>query len=228
MRVYRLDKIVLRISNNAEKFLSGLTTNTLDRPRNAFVNMHGRIIATFDQTKSGDDQFLIVLDAAIQANLTSHIQKYLMLNKTLAEPTDHRVYFDLDHAYRLEADEYVIAQKAGQMILTQRELEVNVSEDEFTLFRLKNNIPLLGVDYHKDEFLLNVDDSELVSYTKGCFLGQEPIAKVHNRSKPTRKLVVRAEEEVIAEERIKLTSMIRDGQAGKTIGFIFVSNRPAP
>ena len=227
MRVYRLDKIVLRISGNAEKFLSGLTTNTLDRPRNAFVNLHGRVIATFDQVRSGDDEFLLVLDAAFQANLTSHIQKFLMLNKTTAEPTDRRVYFDLDRAYRPAAGDYVISQRTGQMILTPNELDVNITEDEFTLFRLKNSIPLLGVDYQKDEFLLNVDEHEFVSYTKGCFLGQEPIAKVHNRSKPTRKLVVRAEDELTAEEKSKMTSVFKDPQTGKTLGFVFVSNREA-
>jgi tRNA-modifying protein YgfZ len=225
MRIYRLDKIVLRISQNAEKFLSGLTTNTLDRPRNAFVNLHGRLIATFDQIKSNDDEYLIVVDAAVQANLTSHIQRYLMLNKTLAEPTDHRVYFDLNGAYPRASDDYVIPQRAGQMVLTHKELEVNVTEEEFTLFRLQNNIPLMGTDYNKDEFLLNIDDTELVSYTKGCFLGQEPIAKVHNRSKPTRKLVVRSEDALAEEEKAKLTSKMQDGQAGKALGFIFVSNR---
>jgi folate-binding protein YgfZ len=225
MRLYRLDKIVLRISNNAERFLGGLTANTLERPHNAFVNMHGRIIATFDQIKTGSDEYLIVVDAAVQANLTSHIQKFLMLNKTLAEFTDRRVYFDLDKAYRPADGEYLIGQRAGQMVLTPHELDAGVSEEEFTLFRLKNNIPFLGVDYKKDEFLLNVDENEFVSYTKGCFLGQEPIAKVHNRSKPTRKLAVRTTDEVTPEEKDKMTSVTVDPQSGKTLGFVFVSNR---
>jgi folate-binding protein YgfZ len=227
MRLYRLDKIVLRIANNAERFLNGLTSNALDRPRNAFVNQHGRIIATFDELKTGDDEYLIVVDAVVQANLTSHIQKFLMLNKTSAEVTDRRVYFDLDGSCRSGSDDFVIAQRAGHMVLTHQELDVNVTEEEFTLFRLKNNIPLLGIDYQKDEFLLNVDEQEFVSYTKGCFLGQEPIAKVHNRSKPTRKLVVKAEEEIAAHERTKMTSVMRDPATGQNLGFVFVSNREA-
>jgi folate-binding protein YgfZ len=222
--VYRLDKSVLRISNNAERFLNGLTANALDRPRNAFVNQHGRIIATFDQIKTGADEYLIVVDAALQANLTSHVQKFLMLNKTLAESTDLRVYFDLENSYKTVQGEYAIPQRAGQMILTHQELEI-VTEDEFTLFRLKNNIPLMGIDYQKDEFLLNVDEHEFVSYTKGCFLGQEPIAKVHNRSKPTRKLAVRKADEVSPEEKEKMTSIAVEPETGRTFGFVFVSNR---
>jgi folate-binding protein YgfZ len=224
MKLYRLDKIVLRISNNAERFLNGLTANALDRPRNAFVNQHGRIIATFDQIKTGADEYHIVVDASTQANLTSHIQKFLMLNKTLAEASDLRVYFDLEGFYTAASGEHVIPQRAGQIVLSHQELEV-VSEDEFTLFRLKNDLPLMGVDYQKDEFLLNVHEHEFVSYTKGCFLGQEPIAKVHNRSKPTRKLVVRAQDEVPSEDVAKMTSTLKDPHTGKTLGFVFVSNR---
>jgi len=225
MRIYRLDKIVFRVANNTEKFLNGLTTNALDRPRSAFVNMHGRIIATFDQIRTGDDEFMMVVDASTQANLTSHIQKFLTLNKTIAESTDRRVYFDLDNAYRPHEGEYVIPQKTGQMILTPKELDVNVSEDEFTLFRLKNTIPLMGADFQKDEFLLNVDEHEFVSYTKGCFLGQEPIAKVHNRAKPVRKLVVRSIDDVTDEEKAKMTSLVLDPQLGKMLGFVYVPNK---
>ena len=71
----------------------------------------------------------------------------------------------------------------------------SVGDDEFTLFRLKHHVPLMGVDYQAEEFILNVDEYAYVSYTKGCFLGQEPVAKVHNRAQPSRRLVVQFEDE---------------------------------
>ncbi len=221
MQIYRLDKIILRVSNNAERFFNGLASNTLDKPRNAFVNQHGRIIATFDQAKVGDDAFLIVLEPFALDALMAHVQKFLMLNKTIAEKTDLKVHFDLEGTYAVGQGEYAIPQRAGQMVITSKDLKSNVSDDEFTLFRLQNNIPLYGVDYQKDEFLLNVDENEFVSYTKGCFLGQEPIAKVHNRSKPTRKLAVAYEDELTGELKAKMTSRIKDPQTGKIFGFVF-------
>jgi folate-binding Fe-S cluster repair protein YgfZ len=73
--------------------------------------------------------------------------------------------------------------------------------------------------------LLNVSEREdLVSFTKGCFLGQEPISKVHNRSKPTWKLVVKSAEDCPPEERSKMTSQAIDPQTKKTRGFVFVKN----
>lgn len=223
MKFYRLNKIVLRIHNNAERFLNGLTSNALDAPRNAFLTQHGRIIATFDQIKISDGEFLITFERSALEVLMQHIKKFLMLNKTTAEPASLNVYFDLDGSYAVGPEEYRIPQKAGAIIFTSKELPVNVFDEEFTLFRLKNNIALHGVDY-KDELLLNIDEHEHVSYTKGCFLGQEPIAKVHNRSKPTWKLVVRVEDDLTQEEKIKMTSKVKDPQSGKVTGFVFVRN----
>lgn len=223
MRLFALNKAVFRISGNAERFLNGLTSNTLDKPRNAFLNQHGRIIATFDQVRTGADEFLIIIEPFAVDALTLHIKKFLMLNKTTAEQASFNVYFDLDGSFKPSAEEYVIPQRAGQMIIARQKLQANVSDEDFVLFRLENSIPMHGVDY-TDELLLNVDEYEHVSYTKGCFLGQEPIAKVHNRSKPTWKLVARPEDELTEDERIKMTSKITDPRSGKTMGFVFVKN----
>jgi len=224
MKLYRLDRNILRISNNAQRFLGGLTSNTLDAPRNAFLNQHGRVIATFDQVKTGDDEFLIVVERFALEALMRHVKKFILLNKTIAEPAPVNVYFDLDASHTAGPDECKIAQKTGQMIITPKELTANVSDEEFTLFRLKNNIAVHGLDY-TDELLLNVDEYEHVSYTKGCFLGQEPIAKVHNRSKPTWRLVVRCEDELTEGENLKMTSKSLDSQSGKIMGFVFIKNQ---
>ena len=223
MKNFKLDRTVLRIRSNAAHFLNGLTSNTLDKPRNAFLNQYGRIIATFDQIQTGDDEFLIVLEPFALDALLNHIKKFLMLSKTTVEPTALNVYFDLEGSYKTGQGEYAVAQKVGQMVITPQKFFADVSAEEFTLFRLKKNIPLHGVDY-TDELLLNIDEYEHVSYTKGCFLGQEPIAKVHNRSKPTWKLVARFEDQLTPEEQAKMTSKVRDPQTGKIIGFAFIKN----
>ncbi|MBF0490848.1 MAG: hypothetical protein HQL15_09620, partial [Candidatus Omnitrophica bacterium] len=85
-------------------------------------------------------------------------------------------------------------------------------------------LPVMGVDYQADDFVLNIDEHTFVSYTKGCFLGQEPVAKVHHRSKPTKKLIVKAEAECTPEERLIMTSRITDPQTGVLRGFVFVKN----
>ena len=215
--------MVLSVKGNAEKFLQGLTSNTLEAPRNAFVNLHGRIIATFDQARGGDDEFLLVIAPSAWEALRAHTEKFAKLNKTLIAPTALNAYFDLGGDHPVSEGEYTIAQNAGRTILTARVIASGISSDAFTLFRLQNNIPLHGVDY-KDDFILNVHENDFVSYTKGCFLGQEPVAKVHNRSKPTWQLAVRFEDELSEEEKAKMTSKISDPKTGRALGFVFVKN----
>ena len=208
MKLYRLNKIVLNFKNNAAQILNGLTSNEMDKPRNAFLNIHGRIIATFDQFKVSDDEVTVILEEKYVDLTLEHLDRYLRLGGVKVEKLNRNVYFDLEK---------------GQPIVTIEESRPNVTEDEFTLFRLCHHIPLQGVDY-TDEFILNVSDKDFVSFTKGCFLGQEPVAKVHNRSKPSWKLVVKSENDCTDEELPKLTSKVLDPETGKWMGFVFVRN----
>ena len=223
MRIYQLSKVVLSVKNNPAKFLNGITANTLDKPQNAFVDFHGKIVATFDQVQGGPDEHLIVMEQAFLDSLMRHLERYIMLSKAVVKKTSTRVYFDLDGSYTRGAEEFLIPQQKGQLVLTKKDLPGSVTAEEFTLFRLKNNIPFHGIDYQND-FLLNVDEERSVSFIKGCFLGQEFLSKVHSRSKPSWKLVVKAEEDYNSEEKQKMTSKTRDPETGKTIGFVFTSN----
>jgi folate-binding protein YgfZ len=224
MRIYHLNKVVLKAAPRAERFLNGLTSNAMDQPRSAFLNVNGRIVATFDQHRIDEDQVLLVVEAAFVDGVLLHLERYARLSGVKVERlAGTRVYFDLDNDYQLSEDEYRIPQKKGQLILSRRCLTSTVAEEEFTLFRLSHSIPLLGVDYQKDEFLLNVSEQDFVSYVKGCFLGQEPIAKVYHRCKPTWRLIVRTAGEETREARGEMTSRFVD-EAGSVKGFVFVRN----
>lgn len=223
MKIYPLDKIVLNVQNNAVRFLNGLTSNAMEQPQNAFLNIHGRIIAAFDQVTISEEQVLLVVQKAFQNEVLEHLGKFARIGGVIVESRGDRVYFDLTGEYSPEPAEYAIPQRSGKVILTSKILDQTVSDEEFTLFRVKNRIPVQGIDY-RDEFVLNVDEERLVSFAKGCFLGQEPVSKVHNRSKPTWKLAVCFEDELDDERKEKITSKVRDPQSGRTLGFVFVKN----
>lgn len=225
MKIYRLDKVVLAFRNNPVQFLKGISSNTIDQPKNAFLDMHGRIVATFDQLKVNDDVVLVVIEKKFYEPLLQHLDRYIRISKAEVTREDYRVYYDFGETVPIENGDFVISQRSGQLLITPKELPNSVSEEEFTLFRVQNNIPLQGVDYH-DEMLLNVDEAEMVSFTKGCFLGQELIAKVHNRSHPPRKLVVKFEDECDDTQKTAMTSKVKVPQTGRMLGFVFVNNRP--
>ena len=207
MRLYKLPEIVLSIKGNAAGFLNGISSNTLDAPLNAFLNQHGRIIATFRQHKISNDEFLIGVPSMAVDNLLKHLERYVKLSHVGISPSRLKTHIDLDFA---------------QTVWTAEDQANSISESEFNLFRLDHRIPLMGIDYQPDEFILNVHEYDYVSYTKGCFLGQEPVAKVHNRSKPTRQLIAAFENQCTAEESAKMTSKILDPQTNRLKGFVFV------
>lgn len=223
MGIYKTDKKVLEVRNNASAFLNGITSNTMGAPRNAFLNIHGRIIAVFDQTKVDEDTYWLIMENNCLQPVISHISRYAALSNAQVEELARKVYFDLDNSYSLQPDERAVEQKQGRLIISPRELNADVSEEEFKLFRLRHGIPRQGEDFH-DEMILNVSVNEFVSFTKGCYLGQEPVSKVYNRSRPTWKLVVKKEKECNEAERQKMTSRCVDPESGETSGFVFVKN----
>jgi len=219
--LYKLNKSVLSIKSNPAEFLNGLTSNTLDRPQNAFLNIHGRIIATFEQVKISDDEMWIVLATPYVEDLMNHLDRYIKLAGVKISQLQKYVYFSLGAESTTTPGVVVDLQKAGCFLITDTESKASVPEAEFTLFRLKNNIPLQGIDF-TNEFILNVSETEYVSFTKGCFLGQEPVSKVHNRSKPTWRLTACYEDECEAQARAKMTSKVLDPKGNRVLGFTFI------
>ncbi len=190
----------------------------------AFVNLQGRIVAVFFQKMTGPDEALLVFGRPFALRAQAHLQKYLTLaGAEFSERNELNVYFDLEGPATVPAGVVAIRLEKGAVLLSGTELPVSVTEAEFRLFRLKNNLPLQGPDYD-EELLLNIDETQAVSFTKGCYLGQEIIARVHYRSHPPKKLIVTAEEDLPAAEKSRLTSKSPDPVSGKTLGFILLPN----
>ncbi len=210
MRLHKLNRTVIKVQGDGVKFLNGLTSNSLDQMQNAFLNLHGRIISTFFQKQVSAEEFLIAVPPEAVDPLLAHLDRYARLSGVKLVPTDMKTYFDLD--------------AKDPLLITDEQLPSSVTEEEFTHFRLANDLPLMGVDYQADEFILNVSEHAQVSYAKGCFLGQEPVAKVHSRAKPARKLVVRYADELTEEEQGRMSSKAQDPKSGRIMGFVFVKN----
>jgi len=208
MRLYKLPDTVLSIKGNAGDFLNGITSNTLDAPLNAFLNQHGRIIATIRQQRISDDEYLVSVPSLAADSLLKHLERYAKLSRVSITPSAQSAGINLDTL---------------QTVIVSKTIVNSISPEEFVLFRLEHNIPLMGVDYQADEFILNVHEVDYVSYTKGCFLGQEPVAKVHNRAHPVRQLVVQFEDQCTSQQAMAMTSRGPDPQSGRIKGFIFSS-----
>lgn len=63
-----------------------------------------------------------------------------------------------------------------------------IGEEAHNILRLEAGIPRYGVDFTDDNLLLEVDIEESVSFTKGCYLGQEVVERIRSRGHVNKKL----------------------------------------
>jgi folate-binding protein YgfZ len=64
-----------------------------------------------------------------------------------------------------------------------------VGEDAHNILRIEAGVPRFGIDFTEDNLLLEVGLDHAVSFTKGCYLGQEVVERIRSRGHVNRKLV---------------------------------------
>ncbi len=63
-----------------------------------------------------------------------------------------------------------------------------VGEDALLVVRLEHGVPRFGADFTEDNLPQETGREDAVSYTKGCYLGQEVVARLHYRGQASRQL----------------------------------------
>ena len=169
-----------------------------DAPQNAFLNIHGRIIATFEQLEVHPDEYLILVENSFVNDILDHVRSIYKVGRCSPAASERTiVYHDLDRELLpFKKMMRLLILEAGRLVISNRESRSNGYWRKSTYgIDWEITVFLFRVLIITDEMLLNVSTTDYVSFTKGCFLGQEPISKVYNRSKPTWRLVVKSENE---------------------------------
>ena len=58
---------------------------------------------------------------------------------------------------------------------------VKLSDELYEVLRIENGVPLYGVDADESTIVPELGIENLISYQKGCYIGQEIIARIHFR-----------------------------------------------
>jgi folate-binding protein YgfZ len=64
-----------------------------------------------------------------------------------------------------------------------------VGEQAHNVLRIEAGVPRYGIDFSEDNLLLEVGIDHAVSFTKGCYLGQEVVERIRSRGHVNKKLV---------------------------------------
>lgn len=119
----------------------------------------------------------------------------------------------------LESYDLLFPAKNYQNVLQELSQKENLHKMSFTTYdilRLEAGIPLFGIDFDETTLLLELGE-DAVSYTKGCYIGQEVVARIKNLAKgitPKKLVKLQIEGEEAFEKNTEIYSQ------DKKIGFL--------
>ncbi|MEY8715031.1 folate-binding protein YgfZ [Francisella philomiragia] len=170
------------------KFLQGLVTSDLTKLSDdnnllmtTFANLKGRIISLCFVKYVSSQKLLLSVEQTVIDNLLSWLKKYGMFSKvSFAVNEDYSLFFT-DNGF-LNHD-----------ILVKDALKSEIAYKQIQKINILNKLAIID-QANVEKFLpaeLDLDNiKKVVSYTKGCYMGQEVIARMHYKAKLKKELAV--------------------------------------
>ncbi len=163
------DYLQRMVSNDVAALANGETCNAL------LLTAKARIIAPLRIVRRASDDFLILTEPELGDVVRSQLLRTRFAAKAEIEPEEHESWLVL----------------GGDEVLDERPTGEEASEEEFERWRVESGIPRWGREL--DDSILPAEaglEDTHISFSKGCYPGQEPIARQHYRGKVNRRLRV--------------------------------------
>jgi tRNA-modifying protein YgfZ len=234
--VAKLDRGYVEVSGpDSEDFLERMLSNEIasievgaDARPALLLTPKGRIIAPLRVVREKDDGFLLITDAAELAGPAADaLRRARFASKCEIKvlPWDGHVHFGADLGSRairntdFGVDAFETWNPRAVMPSTVRDA------GELEGLRIRAGTPAWGKEL--DESVLPAEaglDATHISFTKGCYPGQEPIARLHHRGHVNRKLRVLAVEaaepgaDILWNE--KVVGRITSAAPGHALGYV--------
>jgi folate-binding protein YgfZ len=184
-----------------------------------------RVIAPLVVLRRGQQDFLLLTEPELGERVRAELMRSRFATKVEIEPEEHtsHVVFGGDG---IETGDY--GEPAAEVL--DATLEPTVSAGELELLRIRAGTPAWGKEI--DDRVLPAEaglTERAVSFTKGCYPGQEPIARLHYRGHANRGLRVlelaelpAPETELVYEGKKvgRVTSAVRDGDRVIALAYV--------
>ncbi|HMO81445.1 MAG TPA: glycine cleavage T C-terminal barrel domain-containing protein [Pyrinomonadaceae bacterium] len=193
----------------AVQFLDGMITNDMKTLEDggqmlaAFPNAQGRLLALVRVLRQGD-RFLIETEEATREAVFNNLFKFTFAGDFFVEDlSDKFRFFEIfgEVAKNHEDQEglvfstgrnpgiFVPASAADDFRSELNEKNVvEISGELYETLRVESGIPKYGVDMDETTIVPEIGLDGLISYTKGCYIGQEIIARIHFRGHVAKQL----------------------------------------
>ena len=247
--------LIVVAGGEAVQFLDGLITNDVktladgEEMRAAFPNAKGRLLAVVGVRRTGE-KFLFETEVETYQKIFENLFRFTYAGDFFVEDLSERFVcysffgeskdsgFEDAEAFVINKKQFIPADKAEEF---EKELTgkgfVEIDDELYETLRIEAGIPHYGVDMDEETVVPETGLENMISYNKGCYIGQEVIARIHFRGKVAKELkgLVFEDEnpEIRPKDEIKssddknagfITSIIYSPKLGKTIALGYVRN----
>ncbi|HYZ79397.1 MAG TPA: hypothetical protein VE596_18700 [Gaiellaceae bacterium] len=216
MRFAARPRSYLRVAGpDAEDYLQRMLSNDVaalsvgERCDALLLTAKSRVIAPLRALRRGPDDFLLLTEPELGERVRAELVRFRFAAKAEIEPEEHESWVVL----------------GGDEVLDERPDGEEVGEEELERWRIEAGIPRWG--HEIDDSILPAEaglTETHVSFTKGCYPGQEPIARLHYRGKVNRRLrrleveTATPGDEILWNEKVvgRVTSVV----PGRALGYV--------
>jgi folate-binding protein YgfZ len=173
------DYLQRMVSNDVEALAPGEACPAL------LLTAKARVIAPLVVLRRADDDFLVLTEPGLGDVVRAHLTRMRLRARCEVEPEEHESVLVFGGAEGFATD-WPRAREALDSALAP-----TLSAEELELWRIQSGVPRWA--HEIDDRILPAEaglDASHVSFSKGCYPGQEPVARLHFRGHPNRALRV--------------------------------------
>ena len=181
-RVTSRPRAFVRVAGpDAEDFLQRMVSNDVaalavgEMCEALLLTPKARIIAPLRVLRRADDDFLVLTEPELGETVRTQLLRARFAAKAEVEQEEHESWLVL----------------GGEEVVDERPAGEEVAGEDVERWRIESGIPRWGAEL--DDSILPAEaglEQTHISFSKGCYPGQEPIARQHYRGKVNRRLRV--------------------------------------
>jgi len=174
--VVRRPRAFIRVAGpDAEDFLQRMVSNDVAAADcdALLLTAKARLIAPLRIVRRAADDFLVLTEPDLGDVVRAQLLRARFAAKVEIEPERHESWLVL----------------GGEEVLDERPAGDEASDEDFERWRIEAGVPRWGAEL--DDRVLPAEaglERTHISFSKGCYPGQEPIARQHHRGKVNRRL----------------------------------------
>jgi len=222
-RVARRQRAYVRVAGpDAEDYLQRMLSNDVTEGEVVdamLLTPKSRLIAPVRVWRRGPEDFLLLTEPELGEAVRATLVRSRFAAKCEIEREEHTSLLVFGEAEGLPGE------LPGTVEVLDAVLEPTLDDEEVERARIEAGVPVWGKEL--DDSILPAEaglDETHVSFTKGCYPGQEPIARLHYRGKTNRRLraldVVSAQpgDEILWEQ--KAVGRVTSAVPGIALGYV--------